>query len=253
MNRILLILFIIQSLLASGLIAQNNVQEMALIPGGEYLMGRISEKNADYSPAHTIKLDSFYIDIHEVTNAEYYVFCKETDHTLPEFWGIEKYRSGLEYPDYPVLGVSNGDAQAYAKYIGKRLATEAEWEFAARGGLTDKKYSNGDDFKTCINLDTIFKDGKRHPYPVLYGNPNNYGLYGMSGNVREWVRDYYDKNYYKNSPTDNPKGPEKGRFNVVRGGGWKSGSSCKAIYIRNALRGSWVDIGIGFRCAKDIK
>ena len=86
----------------------------------------------------------------------------------------------------------------------------------------------------------------------MLDKPNGYGIYGMSCNVREWVNDYYDKDYYKISPIKNPQGPETGRLRVVRGGGWRSGTSCKKVFGRNALRGSWVDINIGFRCAKDI-
>lgn len=224
------------------------IKDMVLISGGEFTMGKDSQNEADYSPAHRVVINSFYMDIHEVTNAQYYAFCQATEHPLPEFWGIDRYRSSLKYPDYPVIGVSKTDAEAYAEYIGKRLPTEAEWEYAARGGLTDKNYSNGDSFNTCIDLSPIFNEGVKHPYPVMSGNPNGYGLYGMSSNAREWVHDKYDKNYYNISPVNNPQGPEQGRLTVVRGGGWKSGSGCKKVFIRNALRGSWVDIAVGFRC-----
>ena len=253
MKRQILFLIILQSILLSTSIAQNVKNDKNLIPGGEFIMGNDSKADKDYCPAHKVVIDSFYMDKHEVTNNEYYNFCMETGHNLPEFWDIDKYRSGLKYPNYPVVGVSKNDAETYAEHVGKRLPTEAEWEFAARGGLIDKNYSNGDDFKNCINLDSVFIDGVKHPYDVLLGNPNKYGLYGMSGNVREWVFDKYDKNYYKISSTLNPKGPEDGRLTVVRGGGWKSGSGCKKVYVRNALRGSWVDIAVGFRCALDYK
>jgi len=244
---------ILLSLLVPCVNAEKNKSNMKLIKGGEFLMGKDSKSSDIFSPKHKVKISSFYIDTHEVTNIEYYRFCKETNYKLPEFWGIEKYKSSLKYPDYPVVGVSQQDALTYAKYKGKRLPTEAEWEYAARGGLADKKYSNGDNFIDCIDLKKIFVNGVRHPYKVMSGNPNNYGIYGMSGNVREWVNDIYDKDYYKKSPSVNPKGPKTGRLSVVRGGGWKSGSSCKKVYLRNALRGSWVDIAIGFRCAKDAK
>ena len=249
-KRILFLLFNICTI-ATLLNAQPSNINMQLIIGGEFIMGKDANNDVDYSPAHKVVIDSFYIDKHEVTNLQYYNFCKDTERRLPEFWGTEKYRSSLNYPDYPVVGVSQNDAKAYAEYVGKRLPTEAEWEYAARGGLFNKNYSNGDDFISCISLDTIFVDDVRHPYHVLSGNPNNFGLYGMSGNVREWVNDKYGKDYYKNSPIYNPQGPKSGRLTVVRGGGWKSGSSCKKVFTRNALRGTWVDIAIGFRCATD--
>ncbi len=232
--------------------SQTNKTKMVIVPGGEYTIGLDSESNADYSPAHSVVVDSFYIDIHEVTNSQYYEFCMATDRKLPEFWGVAKYRSSLEYPDCPVIGVSKNDAAAYAEYIGCRLPTEAEWEVAARGGLIGKKFSNGDDFGKCIDLDSVFVDGERHPYDVMLGTPNGYGLYGMSCNAREWVSDNYARDYYKISPVVNPTGPEKERLTVVRGGGWKSGTGCKKVFIRNALRGTWVDIAVGFRCVKDI-
>lgn len=249
---LILISLVFNLMLVNSIIAQNNVAGMKLIPGGEYTIGKDSESDKVFSPAHNVIIDSFYIDIHEVTNKEYHDFCIEAEWELPEFWGIDKYRSGLKYPDCPVIGVSKNDAMTYAKHVGKRLPTEAEWEIAARGGLIGKEFSNGDDFKDCIILDSIFILGERTPYDVTLGNPNGYGLYGMSGNAREWVYDKYNKDYYKISPIENPAGPESGRLNVVRGGGWKSGTACKKVYLRNALRGSWVDIAVGFRCAKDV-
>jgi len=244
--------FLIIFLFSGYISAQQNITPMVVISGGEYQIGKDVEDDAVYSPEHIVNIDSFYIDIHEVTNSQYFTFCEETGHKLPEFWGIEKYRSGMDYPDCPVVGVSKYDAIAYALHYGKRLPTEAEWEVAARGGLINQKFSNGNDFSECISLDSIFIDDVRHPYNVTSGNTNGYGLYGMCCNTREWVNDNYDKNYYKVSPVDNPQGPENGRLTVVRGGGWKSGSDCKKVYLRNALRGSWVDIAIGFRCVKDI-
>lgn len=220
------------------------VIELALIPGGEFSMGR--EGEGDNSPAHEVHIDSFYIDTHEVTNAQYYVFCRETGHTLPEFWGMEEFHCGPDFPDYPVVGVSWYDAQAYAQWIGKRLPTEAEWEYAARGGLEGKRFPHGDDLDS-----TLANFASKGTVPVGSYPPNGYGLYDMSGNVVEWVLDYYDKDYYKTSPSHNPSGPQDGKFCVIRGGGWHSGRSCNAVYHRNCLIPSWVDFNVGFRCARD--
>ena len=151
----MLIFLVLQSILIGTVMAQYSEQDMNLIPGGEYIMGKDSESDSDYSPAHKVAVDSFFMDIHEVSNFEYYTFCKETGHKLPEFWGTDKYRSSLKYPNCPVIGVSKNDAEKYAEHVGKRLPTEAEWEYAARGGLIDKNYSNGDDFKSCINIDSV--------------------------------------------------------------------------------------------------
>jgi len=138
------------------------------------------------------------------TNAQYHAFCIATERSLPTFWGIERFKSSLDYPDHPVIGVGHGAALAYAQWCGKRLPTEAEWEYAARGGLEGKKYDRGDEFK-AEEYNTSKSESKS---PVAVGNylPNRYGVYDMVGNVREWVADYYAEDYYANSPEKNPKG-----------------------------------------------
>ena len=217
---------------------------MVLIPAGTFQMG--AEGEQDYSPVHAVTLDSFYIDRHEVTNAEYHRFCQEKAYRLPEFWGMDRYHCGPNYPDYPVVGVNWGDAKAYAEWAGKRLPTEAEWEYAARGGLVGLNYPNTDEIdSTMVNCKS---DGT---VPVASYAPNGFGLYDMAGNCNEWVADYYDGDYYKTSPTHNPTGPEKGKFKVFRGGGWHSGPFCNRVYFRNALPPGWVDFNVSFRCVKD--
>jgi iron(II)-dependent oxidoreductase len=218
---------------------------MVLIPAGEYLMGK--DGDANNSPSHTVRLDSFYIDKHEVTNAQYHAFCKETERQLPIFWEMEKFHCGLDFANHPAVGVSWADAKAYAEWAGKRLPTEAEWEIAARGGLVGKKFPNGDEMDSS---EANFKsDGT---VPVASYPPNGYGLYDMAGNVREWVSDYYSESYYSLSPTDNPKGPEKGTFRVVRDAGWFSGKGCTSVSARICLPQYWTDFAVGFRCAKDV-
>jgi len=218
--------------------------DLVLIAGGEFEMGRDGEANNN--PAHKVRLDSFYIDKHEVTNAQYHRFCQETERQLPIFWGMEKFHCGLDYPNHPVVGVNWADAKAYAEWAGKRLPTEAEWEYAARGGLVGRKYPNGDELdETQANFKS---DGT---VPVMSYPPNAYGLYDIAGNVREWVADYYDEFYYGASPDDNPKGPDEGTFRVVRDGGWHSGKGCLEVDDRICLPTYWVDFAVGFRCASD--
>ncbi|MCP4216272.1 MAG: formylglycine-generating enzyme family protein [bacterium] len=231
--------------------------EMVLLPAGEFIMGLEvapakkgeKPKYVDKYP-HKVYIDSFYMDKYEVTNAQYFKFCKETGGNWPEFWGLKKYRSGLEFPDHPVIGVSQFQAAKYAKWRGARLPTEAEWEYAARGGLVGKKYPNGDEMTPEL---ANFGSNLKGPCEVGRFPPNAFGLYDMAGNVREHVSDYYDKEYYKNSPYKNPQGPETGQNKIVRGGGWHSGKSCVNLYSRVSLKYSFVDIAIGFRCVKSME
>lgn len=234
----------------------NTSADLVIIPGGEFLMGSDSER--DHSPVHKVHINSVFIDRCEVTNAKYHSFCQATGHRLPEFCGIDSYRSSPDFPNHPVIGVSWQDAVAYTTWCGKRLPTEAEWEYAARGGLVGKNYPNGDILNPSDgNYKMSVKGG-----PVEVGSylENGFGLYDMLGNVVEWVWDYYDPNYYTSNAMTNPKGPEcvtnrpePVRFHVIRGGGWHSGTYCSRVYYRNALPANWVDFNVGFRCVQDLE
>ncbi|MDH4158285.1 MAG: formylglycine-generating enzyme family protein [candidate division Zixibacteria bacterium] len=223
--------------------------ESVLIPAGEFVMG-IADDNAD-NPPHKVVIDSFYIDKYEVTNARYLQFCTETDRKPPEFWGMDEFHCGETFPNHPVVGVSWSGARAFAEWAGQRLPTEAEWEYAARGALEGMKYPHGDEVDSTLANYSIKGVGKG-TIPVGSYPPNAYGLHDMMGNVVEWVADWYDKDYYNNSPERNPPGPDDGRFKVIRGGGWHSGPYCCRVCFRNALPGNWVDFNVGFRCAQDL-
>jgi len=232
---------------SSGIIQHKFV----LIPGGEFTMGHESSPDATYIDdyAHKVYIDSFYIDKYEVTNAQYKEFCEATGRRLPEFWGMDIYKSGPDYPDYPVVGVTWADATAYAEWKGFRLPTEAEWEYAARGGLKEKSFPLGDEMDSTL---ANYYPTQGHPIPVGSYAPNGYGLYDMAGNIVEWVYDFYSKDYYMASPYKNPAGPVYGKRRTIRGGGWRSGMSCNAVYFRQSLRPYWVDFNVGFRCAKNL-
>ncbi len=223
---------------------------MVLIRGGTFTMG---SDTGDETPAHTVWVDPFYLDKSEVTNRQYREFIDSTGHPAPPYFRDRD----LNKPDQPVVGISYDDAVAYAGWAGKRLPTEAEWEYAARGGLSDKKHPWGDDepFTRC-NYAPIHRGGKEadgyeYTAPVGTYAPNGYGLYDMAGNVWEWCRDYYDSLYYGVSPDSNPAGPDSGYTRVLRGGSWLSINpkhlTCSS---RLELRPFVKDRYYGFRCAK---
>jgi len=228
-----------------GMPAFESKLESVLIPGGEYIMG--VKNGDDDNPAHKVHIDTFYMDKYEVTNGRYFEYCRETKTKLPGLWGMKAFRCGPDFPDHPVVGVTWKEAKAFAAWCGKRLPTEAEWEYAARGGLSGKKYPGGDEIdETLANYYPSEGTEPVGSYPA-----NGYGLHDMAGNALEWVADFYGGDYFYESPSNNPTGPEKGKFRVIRGGGWHSGPYCNMVYFRNGLSGRWVDFNTGFRCAED--
>jgi formylglycine-generating enzyme required for sulfatase activity len=231
--------------------SRNDAPEgMVLIPAGTYYMGS-NDHQRIAQPKHPVTLHSFYMDVHEVTNEEYQQFCMATGHNFPEFWGMAIYKSGLDYPEHPVVGVSQLSASEYAEWAGKRLPTEAEWEYAAGGGVEDISYTYGE---KADPSQARFNDPHAEKGPVKTGSysPNSFGLFDMSGNAWEWVADWFSEEYYKESPEENPPGPSQGTFRVFRGGGWHSGAGCVTVHRRNALPSNWVDIAGGFRCVKNV-
>jgi len=225
------------------------VHEMVLIPAGEFLMG--SDEFDDEKPVHKVYLDDFYIDKYEVTNAQYKKFMDATGHKKPRYWDNPNYNA----PDKPVVGVSWEDAAAYARWAGKRLPTEAEWEKAARGGLVGKRFVWGDEWPPpsgAGNFD-IGDDGYEYTAPVGKFKPNGYGLYDMAGNVWEWCGDWYDRDYYANSPGRNPKGPSSGEYRVLRGGSWYFNlTNNLRVANRNSLTPVSWSYYEGFRCGASL-
>jgi formylglycine-generating enzyme required for sulfatase activity len=221
---------------------------MVYVPGGTFQMG--SENGyGDEQPVHSVTLNAFWIDEHEVTNAMYKK-CVDAGACQPP--------SNLDYytsqPNFPVVYVNWNQANAYCKWVGARLPTEAEWEYAARGGLDGKQYPWGNEAPVCTpgakNGAQFYECSPSGPIDVKTFQPNGYGLYDMAGNVWEWVADWYDENYYSNSPSSNPTGPSNGSSKVLRGGSWYYVNDLLRVSYRSRNNPDYADSDIGFRCLR---
>lgn len=292
--------------------------EMALIKGGRFPMG--SAGFPDAKPVHTVTVNSFWMDTHEVTNAQFNAFVKATRYVTvaerplnpadypgvpvdklvpgsavfspptrpvslnnPLQWWQYVASANWRHPlgpssnlvgkdNEPVVQVCYDDAAAYARWAGKRLPTEAEWEFAARGGRTGTTYYWGSDLKPGGKwVANIFQgsfpnansaeDGFRTTAPVRTYPANKYGLYDMEGNVWEWCSDLYRPDYYQKSPANNPKGPansydpdEPGTIkHVQRGGSFLcSDQYCTRYQAGSRGKGETTSASnnLGFRCVR---
>ncbi len=223
---------------------------MALIPADTFQMG--SETGSlDERPVHPVTLRSFFIDQFEVTNARYQV-CVDAGACAPPAqrgsFTRANYFTGPDFQNFPVIQMTWEQAEAFCKFENKRLPTEAEWEYAARGpdGLM---YPWGNDF-----------DPQRVPAfagdTVEAGSLDNaspFGVFDLAGNVVEWTADWYQPDYYQASPAENPAGPDTGRQKVLRGGSF--GVNDRTVYTatRRYKQGpGYRDVDAGFRCAKDM-
>lgn len=316
---------------ASG---DTSLDGMVLIPAGVFEMGGDNEQaSADEYPKHKVSVDSFYMDITEVTNAQFQKFVDATGYVTtaerkPDWEELKKsvppgtpkppdsvlvaaslvfqpsngpvdlnnysqwwnWVAGADWKhpegpgstikgkeNFPVVHVSWDDAMAYCKWSGKRLPTEAEWEYAARGGLINNIYPWGNEHVNSGAPKANSWEGK-FPYlneqkdgfikyaPVKTFNCNRYGLFDMAGNVWEWCSDWYDYNYYQsleNRTTNNPKGPTKSYDpddpytpkRSLRGGSFLCNDSyCSGYRVARRMKSS-PDTGLehtGFRCVRDI-
>lgn len=281
----------------------NDGAEMMLIPAGDFLMGsNDKEARDDEKPVHTVYLDDFYIDKYPVTNAQFKEFLDANpmwnkDYILKAYYDPAEFHEYLEnwngnnYPigkaNHPVVCVSWYAAMAYAKWAGKRLPTEAEWEKAARGGIVSSIYPWGD-FDICRNRNidtrkisgtlTFVLDGPIDSNKANYGKhyngeiipttpidsypANGYGLCDMVGNVWEWCSDGYDADFYVRSPLNSPILAESRTLiikdfvladcRVLRGGCWRSTAQSVRVATRNYDCASTGSDKIGFRCAKPV-
>ena len=217
---------------------------MALVQGGKFMMGR-GDGSTDEGPAHEVDVKSFFLDLQEVTNQDYKKFVDATAHAAPKNWKL----NGSYAPDeamLPVTHVTWNDATAYANWAGKRLPTEAEWEFAARGGSKGFLYPWGNEW--ALGYANIDRKEQRRPSPVrsFEKDLSPFGIYDLAGNVSEWVQDNYSERY--------GAAPDR-RLRVYRGGNFLDAPDKGTNTYR------WADypgdipddqiLRVGFRCAKD--
>jgi formylglycine-generating enzyme required for sulfatase activity len=264
--------------------------DMVRVPAGEFRMGAAADSGGlpDEQPERSVLLSAYDIDRFEVTNQAYLLFVSMTGHRMPEnsnaaatLWKDQKPIPGIE--QHPVVNVSWHDADAYCRWAGKRLPTEAEWEKAARG-IDGRRYPWGDQWDVSLANSASYWAGRTvefdsgadweafwvkgegariakqkglkgevltMPVGSFPGAMSAYGLFDMAGNVAEWVHDWYDPNYYPSAPLTNPTGPPRGAIKSMRGGSWLK----PAVSLRTTDR-DWGTMdsrpsGTGFRCAKD--
>jgi formylglycine-generating enzyme required for sulfatase activity len=224
--------------------------EMATMPAGKYLMG-FANGEPDEFPAHEVQLSGFLVDRTEVSNGNYKA-CVEAKACRAS--SFEK-DAVLGRARHPVVGVSWRDAKRYCDWVDKRLPTEAEWEYAARAPAFSIFPWEGRFKATLVNARGDV-DGYEKTAPVgsFPEGRSGLGLYDMAGNVSEWVSDAYDAVYYKNSPTDSPKGPALATGSrVVRGGSWADNDYLLRSTARAALDPNLRRDSVGFRCVADIE
>ena len=221
--------------------------EWVPIPAGEFTMG--SNEYDEEKPIHRVHLSAYQITRHPVTNAQYAAFVEATWHAAPQHWKGGKIPHGKE--NHPVVNVSREDAQAFCEWAGVRLPTEAEWEKAARG--TDgRTYPWGNQPPTQALCNYNRNVGDTTPVGQYPKGASPYGVLDMAGNVWEWVNDWYDKDYYCVSPSNNPQGPETGKHRVLRSGSW---INCRPD-VRSTTRikyypDSWSN-NVGYRFARSV-
>jgi len=286
--------------------------EFVVIPSGTFQMGDpFGEGYDDETPVHTVTIDTFKMSKYPITNGEYCKYLNsakqsghitislasymvfsvnDTSFSEPYFRCLEvdeysqidysngrftvAWKDGRPMADDPVVVVSWYGAKAFCDYYGFRLPTEAEWEYAARGGLSGRRFPWG---YTINHVNANYgADGSAYPYdtspyteftyhptwndgilpytsPVGSFAPNGYGLSDMAGNVFQWCSDWYSDSYYASSPSDNPTGPATGKWRVRRGGSWNKSAYCCRVARRDYMGMDGLINNDGFRVCQDLE
>jgi len=245
---------LLAAVVLAGTTTAQELGDTVTLTGGTFLMG--IHGNTGDAPAHEVELFPFTMDAHEVTALDFARFLSEIGtialdgnplvdlgvSNIAVSGGSFSPKDGMD--EYPAVGVTWYGAAAYAEWAGKKLPTEAQWEYAARGGMEGAAYPWGDEFDPLrSNLAGSFTG----PTPVMSYIPNGYGLFDMAGNVMEWTRDRYGEEYYIRSPEKNPRGPIRGEERTVRGGAWDS-IDPTTIAERIPLLPETALEDLGFRC-----
>lgn len=221
------------------------------VPAGEFLMGKFGEPDVD-SPERRITLDAFWIDRVEISN-QMYQSCEDAGICSPPFLEENPYYGRWAYRDLPVVFVNWHQAAEYCEWAGRRLPTEAEWEKAARGadGRLHPWGNNAPTPRLANYAESLIGE------PVsVYRYPSGaspYGALNMAGNVREWVADWFDKNYYLHSPVNNPMGPETGIERSLRSGAYDADPNEIFTMSRYKHEPQSAGLSRGFRCAESAK
>lgn len=253
--------------------------EMVSVPGGTFSMGCDSTRDgtcqSDEKPAHNITLSGFYIGKHEITHAQYIEFLNEIgcnsngSYNDAQYGNVSyinmssgaiSYREGSFYfkgnsyadtASTPVIYVSWFGANAYCLWAGGRLPTEAEWEYAARGGAQCQGYKySGSNTADEVSWYSINSNSKTHAIGTKKGN--EISLHDMSGNVWEWCSDWHSYTYYSSSPSINPQGSSSGSRRVLRGGSWDGKGDFCGVTNRNGDYPAYSHVSFGFRLVKDL-
>jgi formylglycine-generating enzyme required for sulfatase activity len=248
--------------ISSPCLAAETTSDMVLIPAGKSQMGSRNSLlelkphdlfNTDRhtlgpeNPAHEVYLDAYYMDKLEVANEKYKSFVDATGAKTPRGWEKTSFSGDRQ----PVVGISWKEAVAYCKWREKRLPTEAEWEKAGRGKHPVKyPWGNSPPDSEKLNYNEEIK--KTTPVGSYEKGKSDFGIYDLSGNVSEWVQDWHYPEYYLFSPKENPQGPEKGQYKVIRGGNWRNNVDYVDLTYRNATAPNVRNYTVGFRCAKSV-
>ena len=221
------------------------------VEGGMFDMGNDNGLSPDESPEHEVTLDSFSISATEITFDQYDRFCEATKRSKPS-------DNGWGRGSMPVINVNWNDAYEYCQWASDvtqttiHLPTEAEWEYAARGGTKGHGYT----FSGSNDVDAVAwysENAGKKTHPVAGKLPNELGIFDMTGNVWEWCLDWYSDEYYSVSPRKNPQGPASGQYHVLRGGSWLSNAAYSHISTRSSLRSDYISVSNGFRVVREVK